>query len=241
MSSPEPSEYSRNALDNLFRSLFEDNRVASLVRLASKGRSRPPGGKAWQRNTGTRLRSGRLVIFAQRSVPKGNDLAVGEVKRGLPYFSSYNNLESQFQQLERAGILDPDIFSATGPQTFPSQPAAPHGPPPGFHVPELPSQARGYAPRSYGYLPSTEAFKGFPRSFPLQAHDAGRPVNIVLPNGGTESLLILSGKVERLEHEVQEAETRRSAGSGGNQGLTGECERWSRQFHKLDQRSRSSN
>jgi len=128
---------------------------------------------------------------------------------------SYDNLDSQIQQLEGAGILDLDIFSTAGPQTFPSQPAAPHGAPPRFHAPEFPSQPRGYAPRSYGY-------QGFPRSFPLQAHDAGRPVNIVLPNSGTEaqryiplllqcpdstddnSLLILSNKVERLEHEVQE-------------------------------------
>jgi hypothetical protein len=94
---------------------------------------------------------------------------------------SYGNLESQFQ------LLDQDIFSATGPQTFPSQPAAPHGPPPGFHAPEFPSQTRAYVPRSYGYPPSTEALKNFPRSFPLQAHDTGRPVNIVLPNGGTDA------------------------------------------------------
>ncbi|KAL2166207.1 hypothetical protein VTG60DRAFT_3122 [Thermothelomyces hinnuleus] len=119
----------------------------------------------------------------------------------------YNNFESQIQQqLERAGILDPDIFSATGPQTFPSQPAGPHRPPPGFHGPEFPSQTRGYAPRSYGHQPSTEVLKGFPPSFPQQAHEAGRSVNIVLPNGGTEaqSLLMLSGRVERLEREMQE-------------------------------------
>jgi hypothetical protein len=94
---------------------------------------------------------------------------------------SYDNVESQFQ------LLGPDIFSATGPQTFPSQSAAPHGPPPGLHAPDFPSQTRAYASRSYGYPPSTEAFKNFPRSFPLQAHDAGRSVNIVLPNGGTEA------------------------------------------------------
>ncbi|KAL2143195.1 hypothetical protein VTI28DRAFT_273 [Corynascus sepedonium] len=120
---------------------------------------------------------------------------------------SYNNFESQIQQqLERAGILEPDIFSATGPQAFPSQPAAPYGPPPGLHGPEFPSQTGGYAPRSYGYRPGTEVLKGFPPSFPQQAHEAGRSVNIVLPNGGTEaqSLLMLSGKVEHLQNKMQE-------------------------------------
>jgi hypothetical protein len=89
---------------------------------------------------------------------------------------SYGNLESQFHQLE--GILTPDIFSTTGPQAFPSQPASSQGPPPGLQASEFPSQTRGYAQRSYG---------NFPRSFPLQAHDAGRAVNIVLPNGSTEA------------------------------------------------------
>ncbi|KAJ4288320.1 hypothetical protein N0V88_007358 [Collariella sp. IMI 366227] len=110
-------------------------------------------------------------------------------------------------QLERAGIPDLDLFSATGPQTFSSQPAAPYGASPGFHALECPSQTRGCMPRSHGYLPSTEAFKGVPRSSPSQLYDTGRPVNIVLPNSGTETqslFLILSSKVERLEHEMQE-------------------------------------
>ncbi|KAK4097798.1 hypothetical protein N658DRAFT_500110 [Parathielavia hyrcaniae] len=86
---------------------------------------------------------------------------------------SYEHLDPQLDG------LDLGIFSATGPQTFLSQPGAPHGPSPGFHTPELSSQARGYPPRSYGY-------QGVPR-FPPQAPGAGRPVNIVLPNGGTEA------------------------------------------------------
>ncbi|KAL2255210.1 hypothetical protein VTK26DRAFT_3863 [Humicola hyalothermophila] len=104
---------------------------------------------------------------------------------------SYEHLEPQLDG------LDLGLFSATGPQTFLSQPGAPHGPSPGFHIPELSSQARGYPPRSYGY-------QGVPR-FPPQAPGAGRPVNIVLPNSGTDaqSLLLIS-KVERLEHEMLE-------------------------------------
>ncbi|KAK4096909.1 hypothetical protein N658DRAFT_501084 [Parathielavia hyrcaniae] len=112
---------------------------------------------------------------------------------------SYGNLESQFQ------LLDQDIFSATDPQTFLSQPGAPHGPSPGFHAPEFRSQTRAYVPRSYGYPLSKEALKNFPRSFPLQAHDTGRPVNIVLPNGGTDAqILLILFRVERLERELGE-------------------------------------
>ena len=151
-------------------------------------------------NTGTRLRSGS-------SVPKGTTWPLGKLKEAallqqrqrpnaihrtphLPnVMESYDNFESPFQQLERTGILEPDIFSAAGPQTFSSQPLATHGPPPGFNAPEFSSQTQGYGLRSYRYLPNTEPFKGFPRSFPQQAHEARRPVNIVLPNGGTEAQL----------------------------------------------------
>ncbi|KAM7190658.1 hypothetical protein V8F33_009322 [Rhypophila sp. PSN 637] len=108
---------------------------------------------------------------------------------------SYDNLNS-IQQLDDSGILDLGIFSATGTQTFPSQPAASRGIPSGFHAHEFPSQTRGYAQRSYGQ-------QGCSRSLPVQ-YDAGRPVNIIL-NGGTEatSLSLLSSRIESLEREVQ--------------------------------------
>jgi hypothetical protein len=86
---------------------------------------------------------------------------------------SYEHLDPQLEEL---GL---GIFPPAGSQTFIPQPGAPHGPSPSFHTSESSSQARGYPPRSYGY-------QGLPR-FPLQAPGAGRPVNIVLPNGGTEA------------------------------------------------------
>ncbi len=104
----------------------------------------------------------------------------------------YDNLNSQIQQLEGAGISGLGIFSAAGPLAFPSQPAAPLGTSPGFHGPGFPSQTRGYSPRSYGH-------QGFPRSVPLQAYDAGRPVNIVLPSGGAEAQRYVPPVLECLQ------------------------------------------
>jgi len=94
--------------------------------------------------------------------------------------ASYDNLESQ---LDETGFPDLGIFPAPGPQTIPPQSAvAFHGPPPGFHASEFPSQHRVYAPsRLYGY------HQGVPRSSTPQAHDASRPVNIILPTGGTDT------------------------------------------------------
>lgn len=77
---------------------------------------------------------------------------------------------------DQLDALDLGIFSGTaGAQTFPPQHGAPHGPSASFYTPE---QAPGYPP-PYRHQGASRV--------PPQAPGAGRPVNIVLPNGNTET------------------------------------------------------